>query len=191
MRPIRSVCVFCGSGLGRDPAFAVAAEELGKSLAENGLRLVYGGGNSGLMGLVARTVLEHGGQVTGIIPDFLKSREVMLHGADEMIVTTNMHERKMLMFEKADAFVALPGGIGTLEELVEQMTWRQLGQHDKPIVLANIAGFWKPLMVLLAHMRDAAFIREGLEVRYQIAERIEEIVPMLHDIERRQRAVGS
>ncbi len=109
---------------------------------------------------------------------------MMLDGAQEMHVTRNMHERKMLMFEKADAFVALPGGIGTLEELVEQLTWSQLGQHEKPIVLANIAGFWKPLMVLFAHMRETAFIRAGLEVRYQIAaERVEEIIPMLQEID--------
>ncbi|PPD16638.1 MAG: TIGR00730 family Rossman fold protein [Methylobacterium sp.] len=180
---IRSICVFCGSGNGTDPRFLAAAETLGRLMAENDLRLVYGGGSSGLMGAVARSVVSHGGHVTGIIPDFLKAREMMLDGAQEMHVTRNMHERKMLMFEKADAFVALPGGIGTLEEVVEQLTWSQLGQHEKPVILANIAGFWKPLMVLFAHMRETAFIRAGLEVRYQIAERVEEIIPMLRETE--------
>lgn len=185
MKPIRSVCVFCGSSPGKEPIFAETAEQLGRHIAEAGLRLVYGGGNSGLMGIVARSVLAHGGKVTGIIPDFLKSRELMLDGADEMIVTANMHERKMLMFDKADAFVALPGGIGTLEELVEQMTWVQLGQHDKPVLLANIGNFWKPLLVLLAHMREAGFIRQEYEVRYQVAEKVEDILPMLQAIQRR------
>lgn len=185
MTMIRSVCVFCGSSPGADPVFMQTAETLGRILAENGIRLVYGGGNSGLMGKVARSTLAHGGKVTGIIPDFLKSREVMLEGADEMIVTSDMHQRKMLMFEKADAFVALPGGIGTLEELVEQMTWVQLGQHEKPVLMANIANFWKPLLVLLAHMRETGFIRSGLEVRYQVAEKVEDILPMLQAVNRR------
>ena len=176
---IRSVCVFCGSGNGNEPVYRESALLLGRLLAESGIRLVYGGGSNGLMGAVAQAVLDHGGQVTGIIPDFLKSREMMLDGAQEMIVTKDMHERKRLMFEKADAFVALPGGIGTLEELVEQMTWAQLGQHAKPILMANINGFWKPLMVLLAHMREAQFIRPGLEIQYLVAEKIVDIVPML------------
>lgn len=176
---IRSVCVFCGSGDGADPVFKQTAEELGRAIAAAGLRLVYGGGSHGLMGTVARSVLANGGLVTGIIPEFLKNREVMLDGAQEMIVTTDMHQRKMLMFERSDAFIALPGGIGTLEELVEQMTWSQLGQHNKPILMANIAGFWKPLLVLLAHMRDAHFIRPGLEINYLVAEKVGDILPML------------
>lgn len=176
---IRSVCVFCGSGFGSEPIFKQTAEQLGRLLAENGIRLVYGGGSHGLMGEVANSVLRHGGFVTGIIPDFLKSKEVMLEGAQEMIVTNDMHERKRLMFEKADAFVALPGGVGTLEELVEQLTWAQLGQHEKPILMANIANFWKPLLVLLAHMREFHFIRQELEVKYLVSENITDILPML------------
>lgn len=176
---IRSVCVFCGSGFGSEPIFRQSAEELGRLLAESGTRLVYGGGSHGLMGEVANSVLRHGGYVTGIIPDFLRSKEIMLEGAQEMIVTHDMHERKRLMFEKADAFVALPGGIGTLEELVEQMTWSQLGQHDKPILMANIAGFWKPLLVLLAHMREFHFIRQSLEIQYLVSENVADILPML------------
>jgi len=120
-----------------------------------------------------------GGHVTGIIPQFLKEREVMLETAHELVVTEDMHERKRTMFERADAFVALPGGIGTLEELVEMMTWAQLGQHKKPVLIANINGFWDPLITLLHHMADAGFIRHGFEVSYLVANTVEEIVPML------------
>ena len=179
MATIRSVCVYCGSGEGQDPAYAHAARVVGEALAGAGLRLVYGGGNLGLMGLVARTVIDKGGMVTGIIPQFLSERERMLHDVQEMIVTDNMHQRKMLMFDRADAFVALPGGVGTLEELVEMMTWYQLGQHTKPIVLANINGFWGPLLSLLDHMRAERFIREGFEVSYQVAETAEDVVPQI------------
>lgn len=176
---IRKICVYCGSGPGLDPHFGEAAQALGIEMAKRGIGLVYGGGNLGLMGIVSRAVLDHGGQVTGIIPEFLKSREQVLPGKQELIITANMHERKMLMFEKADAFVALPGGIGTLEELVEQMTWAQLDRHKKPIIIANIANFWKPMLVLLAHMRENAFIREGLEVRTLVAEKISDVIPMI------------
>lgn len=174
-----SVCVYCGSAHGSDPAFADAAVALGRALAEAGIGLVYGGGDVGLMGTIARSVLDHGGRVTGIIPSFLKERENMILDAQETIVVPDMHTRKRLMFERADAFVALPGGIGTLEELVEQMTWAQLGRHDKPILILDIAGFWRPLLTLLAHMRQAGFIRPGAEIRYLVAERVEEVLPML------------
>jgi uncharacterized protein (TIGR00730 family) len=156
-----------------------AASALGKAFAENGIGLVYGGGSLGLMGAVANGVLDHGGKVTGIIPDFLIAREHMLDRAQELIVTNNMHERKQLMFEHSDAFVALPGGIGTLEELVEQMTWAQLGRHTKPVLLANIGNFWEPLLSLLAHMRQKEFIRQGLAVNFLTANRVEDIVPKL------------
>lgn len=178
-RPDRSVCVFCGSGPGRNPSYVAGAEVFGTALAKAGIGLVYGGGGLGLMGTVARATLAGGGYVTGIIPEFLSSKERMLQGVDEMIVTDNMHERKQLMFEHSDAFVALPGGIGTLEELVEQMTWAQLGQHDKPIVLANIGGFWNPLRGLLEHMGQESFIRPGLEVRYTVIDRVDDILPHL------------
>jgi uncharacterized protein (TIGR00730 family) len=179
MRQIRSICVYCGSGSGADPAFVDAARKLGEMLAKAGIRLVYGGGRIGLMGEVARSVLEAGGNVTGIIPEFLKAREIMLPEAQELHVVKDMHERKQMMFDKADAFIALPGGIGTLEELVEQMTWAQLGRHDKPILIADIKGFWRPLLSLLAHMRESGFVREGLEVRYLVAERIEDAIDMI------------
>jgi hypothetical protein len=179
MTKIRTVCVYCGSGPGTNPHFVEAAIALGKALAENGIRLVYGGGSIGLMGAVATSVLDHGGAVTGIIPDFLTTRENALTRVQELIVTPDMHERKRLMFERSDAFVALPGGIGTLEELVEQLTWQQLGRHSKPVLLANIDGFWEPLLALLTHMRATEFIRPSLAVDILKAERVEDILPRL------------
>lgn len=179
MSEIRKVCVYCGSGTGDDPVFMESAERLGALLAEAGIGLVYGGGNNGLMGKVARSVLARGGHVTGIIPEFLEQREHMLRDAQELLIVPDMHTRKRLMFEKADAFVALPGGIGTLEELIEQLTWVQLDRHNKPVLIADIAGFWRPLLDLLAHMRNTAFIRPGFEVRYMVSEKVEDIVPML------------
>jgi uncharacterized protein (TIGR00730 family) len=179
MTDIKTVCVYCGSGPGTNPQFVEAAQAFGKALAESGVGLVYGGGSVGLMGAVASATLENGGRVTGIIPDFLVKREHAMTDAQEMIVTHDMHERKRLMFERSDAFVALPGGIGTLEELVEQLTWQQLGRHSKPILLANIDGFWEPLMDLLAHMRATAFIRPTLSVDILKAERVEDILPKL------------
>jgi uncharacterized protein (TIGR00730 family) len=179
MTKIKTVCVYCGSGPGTNPHFVEAAVGLGKIMAENGIRLVYGGGSLGLMGAIATSVLDHGGLVTGIIPDFLTARENALTRVQEMIVTPDMHERKRLMFERSDAFVALPGGIGTLEELVEQLTWKQLGRHAKPVLLANIDGFWEPLLSLLAHMRATEFIRSGLTIDILMAERVEDILPRL------------
>jgi uncharacterized protein (TIGR00730 family) len=176
---IKTVCVYCGSGPGTNPRFVEAAKALGKALAEGGIRLVYGGGSIGLMGAVATSVLDHGGTVTGIIPDFLTIRENALKRVQELIVTPDMHERKRLMFERSDAFVALPGGIGTLEELVEQLTWQQLGRHSKPVLIANIEGFWEPLLALLAHMRATHFIRASLAVDILKAERVEDILPRL------------
>ncbi|WP_375410925.1 TIGR00730 family Rossman fold protein [uncultured Methylobacterium sp.] len=183
MAPVKTVCVYCGSGFGGDPAFALAAEGLGRALGQAGIGLVYGGGNVGLMGTVARAVLENGGHVTGIIPDFLKSRERMLDEIQETIVVGDMHTRKRLMFERSDAFIALPGGIGTLEELVEQMTWAQLGRHRKPILLVSVADFWTPLLTLLDHMRDHGFIREGLDLNYLVARDASEVVGMLRAAE--------
>jgi len=179
MSELRTICVYCGSGPGTNPNFMEAARALGKNLAENDIGLVYGGGSIGLMGAIANTVLDHGGHVTGIIPSFLKARELALTRVQELIVTRDMHERKQAMFDRADAFVALPGGIGTLEELVEQMTWAQLGRHAKPILLVNIDGFWEPLLDLIAHMRDMAFIRSGLTVDVLTADHVDQVLPRL------------
>jgi uncharacterized protein (TIGR00730 family) len=181
MSQIGKICVYCGSGPGGDPAFIAAARAFGKIMAQNKIRLIYGGGSIGLMGALATAALEHGGEVTGIIPDFLKERELALKNVQELIVTRSLHERKQLMFERADAFVALPGGIGTLEELVEQLTWAQLGRHQKPILIANINGFWDPLRSLLDHMTELKFIRAGLSVRYLVVERVEDILPKLQE----------
>jgi uncharacterized protein (TIGR00730 family) len=185
MQKIKNICVYCGSAEGDDPRYAVAAETFGRALARADIGLVFGGGSCGLMGVVARSTLNAGGRVTGIIPGFLDEREIALQGMTELVVVDDMHTRKRLMFEKSDAFVALPGGVGTLEELTEQLTWIQLGRHTKPLVVADIAGFWRPLLSLFAHMHNAGFIREGYDVRYMVAERVEDILPMIISTARR------
>ena len=185
MSKINAICVYCGSSPGTDPAFAKAARDFGKILAESGVRLVYGGGSIGLMGAIAGSVIEHGGAATGIIPEFLTAKERPLRVAQEQIMTRDMHERKRIMFDRADAFVALPGGIGTLEELVEQMTWAQLGRHKKPILIANINGFWDPLLVLLAHMRTLGLLPAPAKgVDLLVVDRVEDILPKLREAER-------
>jgi uncharacterized protein (TIGR00730 family) len=181
-----NLCVYCGSGPGRNPAFGEAARALGRSLARSGIGLVYGGGSLGLMGEVARATLAAGGRVTGVIPEFLVKRERMLTEVNEFVVTTSMHERKMAMFNRSDGFVALPGGIGTLEELVEVSTWAQLDQHNKPIVIVNVEGYWTPLIELFAHMRQQQFIRPGLEVRYEVVADAEAVVPAFRNALSRQ-----
>jgi uncharacterized protein (TIGR00730 family) len=168
MNTIRSVCVYCGSSPGRDETYAKAGHLLGRSIARSGLRLIYGGGTKGVMGAVAEGALRAGGKVTGIIPRFLinkEATETALDRLDELVITENMHERKHRMFDKSDAFVALPGGIGTVEEIVEVMTWGQLGHHRKPIVFGNIKGFWDPMLALLDHMGAEGFIHTAQRVR--------------------------
>jgi uncharacterized protein (TIGR00730 family) len=184
MSKIKAICVYCGSSPGTDPAFVGAAQSFGKILAENGVRLVYGGGSIGLMGAVAEAVLEHGGDALGIIPEFLTRKERPRQLAQETIITRDMHERKQKMFEHADAFVALPGGIGTVEELVEQMTWAQLGRHKKPILVANINGYWNPFLTLIEHMRAQQFLPATSHVDCLVANRVEEILPKLQQASR-------
>jgi uncharacterized protein (TIGR00730 family) len=184
MSGIKSICVYCASGPGNVPAFMDAAQSFGRILAENEIGLVYGGGSVGLMGALAEAALDHGGTVTGVIPDFLVNREHMLTRVQQRIITRDMHERKRVMFEQADAFVALPGGIGTLEELVEQLTWAQLGRHKKPILILNVADFWDPLCVLLDHMKKLDFIRADLSINLLVAERVTEILPKLREAAR-------
>lgn len=179
MNTIRSVCVYCGSSPGRDEIYAKAGHLLGRSIARAGLRLVYGGGTKGIMGAVAEGALKAGGKVTGIIPRFLINREATetaLDRLDELLITDNMHERKHRMFEKSDAFVALPGGIGTVEEIVEIMTWGQLGHHRKPIVFGNVNGFWDPMLSLLDHMAAEGFIHTAQRVKPLVVSDPEAIV---------------
>jgi uncharacterized protein (TIGR00730 family) len=179
MKTIRSICVYCGSSTGSSELYVKAGHILGRSIAEAGLRLVYGGGTRGIMGAVADGAMRAGGKVTGIIPRFLISKEATatsLDRFDEILITENMHERKHAMFEKSDAFVALPGGIGTLEEIVEIMTWAQLGSHRKPIVFGNIAGFWNPMLALIDHMKDQGFVHTSHLVKPLVIDKPEAIV---------------
>ena len=180
LNDIRRICVYCGSSPGTNPAFVQAARDFGKVLAQNGIGLVYGGGSVGIMGEVSRAVLGHGGEVHGIIPEFLVKREHAERNAQDLIVTRDMHERKRKMFEMADAFVALPGGVGTLEELVEQLTWAQLGRHRKPVLVANIEGFWQPLCALFDHMRELQFIKREFSFDLLVTDRVEDILPLLY-----------
>ncbi|MER2533559.1 MAG: TIGR00730 family Rossman fold protein [Rhizobiaceae bacterium] len=182
MNTIRSVCVYCGSSPGKGELYLKAGHTLGRSLAQAGLRLVYGGGTRGIMGAVSEATMRAGGKVTGIIPRFLTNKEATeqaLARLDELLVTEGMHQRKHLMFEKSDAFVALPGGIGTLEEIVEIMTWGQLGHHRKPMVFVNIAGFWEPMLALLDHMRGEGFIHTGHLVPPTVVDSAEAVVPAI------------
>ena len=154
---IKSVCVFCGSRHGEDPDFTRAAHVLGTALADAGLKLVYGGGNVGLMGTVARAALDAGGAVTGVIPRHLARKEVMMEGLSDMRIVETMHDRKRLMFELSDAFVTLPGGIGTLDETIEIIVWLQLRLHDKPVLLVNEKSYWSAFMAMMAQVQDAGF----------------------------------
>ena len=159
MSKINAVCVYCGSNTGTEPIFGEAAGQFGKILAENGVRLVYGGGSVGLMGILADAVLAHGGKATGIIPEFLTRREQPRRLGQELIVTRDMHERKRTMFERADAFVALPGGIGTLEEIFEAWTWAQLGFHHKPCGLLNVGGYFDKLAEFMDRTVEEDFVK--------------------------------
>ena len=157
MQQIRSVCVYCGSAGAVDQRYRSAAEELGRNLAVAGIALVFGGGRIGLMGIAADAALANGGQVIGVIPAALRDRELAHQGVSELVVVETMHDRKRVMAERADTFAVLPGGIGTLDEFFEILTWRQLGLHDKPIFLVDVAGYWQPLRALLAHIVEQRF----------------------------------
>lgn len=176
---IKNICVYCGAGIGARPSYAEAARALGLAMAREGIGLVYGGAGVGLMGEIAKAVLNAGGKVTGIRPVNLPIHEKPLENIEELIYTQTLHERKMLMFERSDAFVALPGGVGTLEELVEQITWVQLGHHGKPVIIANVDDYWSPLLELFEQMRGLGFISSELEINYIVVERVEDIIPLL------------
>ena len=182
MNTIRSVCVYCGSSPGRDGAYIEAGHQLGRSIARAGLRLVYGGGTKGIMGAVAQGTQKAGGKVMGIIPRFLMNKEATeraLGQLDELVVTDNMHQRKHRMFEESDAFVALPGGIGTVEEIIEIMTWAQLGHHRKPIVFVNVRGFWDPMLALIDHMAAEGFIHTAHKVKPLVVDSPDAVVPAI------------
>ncbi len=176
--PVHRLCVYCGSSPGKNPAFMKAADALGTNLARANIGLVYGGGSIGLMGQVARAVLAAGGHVTGIIPEFLMNKERMQEGVNELVVTRTMHERKTIMFERATGFVALPGGIGTLEELAEIATWAQLKQHAKPVIICDVAEYWSPLLALIDQMRAEAFIRAETQVFMHHAKTVDDVIPL-------------
>lgn len=159
-----------------------SARQFGAAIAANGLRLTYGGGTKGIMGAVSDAVLENGGKVLGIIPRFLMNKEAVpseLAELSELIITEDMHQRKHALFENADAFVALPGGIGTVEEIVEIMTWAQLGRHNKPMVFANVQGFWDPMIALIEHMRAEGFIHSGHLMRPLVIANVDHIIPAI------------
>lgn len=179
-----SLCIYCGSRFGNQPEFEAAARGLGRLIAQRGWQLVYGGGNVGLMGAVADAAIESGGRVVGVIPESLIKREVGHRGLAELHVVQTMHQRKHMMAERADAFIALPGGIGTFEELYEVWTWRQLGYHDKPIGLLNVAGYYDTFLQFMAHTTQAGFLsQEQLQVlqvdtdAMRLLERLEALVP--------------
>lgn len=178
IRRLESACVFCGSSDDADPAFLAAATALGRRLAEARFKLVYGGGGVGLMGAVARAAHEVGGEVLGIIPTFLVGKERALEVVEHIIVD-NMHERKMLMFQRSDSFVILPGGIGTLEEVVELLSWRRLDLHAKPVVFYNPRGFWEPLFKLFQHTVDEKLTPPEFMQAWVAVETVDEIVPAL------------
>lgn len=179
MAQVRSLCVYCGSsGRGRE-IHKVAAMRLGKTLARAGIRLVFGGGQVGLMGITAQAALSEGGKVTGIIPKFLDEIEVGLKGCTELIITPDMHTRKQKMAEMADGFVVLPGGLGTLDETFEILTWKQLGLHDKPIVLVDIEGYWRPLAELVENLIAEQYARPEHRELFRIVDSVEEVLPAL------------
>jgi len=163
-----SICVFCGSSMGPDPEFRAAAQELGAIIAKAGARLIYGGGHVGLMGVIADAVLAGGGPVTGIIPAHLRRAEVEHTGVTDLIEVDSMFERKRLMVERSDAFIALPGGLGTIDEILDVITLAQLGQHEKPMVIIDLKGYWQSFAGLLDHVIANGYAREEVRRLYQV-----------------------
>lgn len=176
---LKSICVYCGSNTGADPAYADAARAVGAALAQSAVRLVYGGGQVGLMGILADAALDAGGDVLGVIPDFLHHKEIAHPRVSDMRIVATMHERKMIMAEEADAFIAMPGGLGTLEELFEMWTWSQLGRHDKPLGLLNINGYWNQMLGFLDHMQDEGFVEARHRAMLACEENPETLIAVL------------
>lgn len=179
MSKIKTLCVFCGSRAGRDPDHEQAARRLGHAIADRGIGLVYGGGDIGLMSIVARAALENGGHVTGIIPEFIQAFEVGNPGVSELIVVESMHERKSKMFELSDGFVSLPGGLGTLDETIEILTWKQLQQHRKPVVLVDINGYWRTLRELFQAVIDGGYGHHGIADLYTVVDSVDDVFDAL------------
>ncbi len=179
MAKVSSLCVFCGSRVGNDPAYGEAARALGEEMARRNIRLVYGAGSIGLMGEVAKQVSHNGGKIIGIIPEFLDDMEVGLKSCDEFIVTSSMHERKARMFDEADAFVSLPGGLGTLDETFEILTWAQLELHDKPIIILDINGYWQALKTLIDKTVEDGFASNSVERLFQVVDSVEGVFDAL------------
>jgi uncharacterized protein (TIGR00730 family) len=179
MTALSSLCVYCGSSDQVDPAHRLAAASLGRLLARDGVALVYGGGRIGLMGICADAALAAGGRVIGIIPEHLNSVEVGHKGVSELHVVPSMHIRKQMMFELADAFAVLPGGIGTLDETFEIITWRYLGLHDKPIILINNKGYWQPFLAMIDHVIASGFAKPAIRMLYQVVDRVEDVLPTI------------
>ncbi len=177
-----AVTVFCGSSPGADPAYAQAATALGQGLAKHGMSMVFGGGDVGLMGLTANAALGAGAHVTGIIPDFLRKREVEFHGLSELIVTDSMHTRKRRLFALADAFAILPGGLGTFDETIEILTWKQLGQHNKPIILVDILGWAQPFVAMVDAAIERGFARENVRGLYEVQPTVEATLARLEQL---------
>ena len=180
MKPVpSSICVFCGARFGTDPAAREVAQRLGELLAREGIAMVYGGGGVGLMGLVANAALKAGGKVVGVIPRFLLQREAGHPALSETVVVETMHERKLAMFERSDAFVVLPGGIGTLEELFEVLSWRTLGLHTKPIVIVDQGGYWQPLAALLRGVVEGGFAERTHLDHVAFVSDLEDVLPAI------------
>lgn len=180
MEKISSVCVYCGSSGSVDESYREAATQLGRELGQRGIRLIYGGGRVGLMGIAADAALAAGGEVVGIIPSHIQALEIEHTGLTELHVVDDMHTRKKMMAEMSDGFVILPGGLGTLDETFEILTWKQLKLHDKPVVIADIGGYWRPLTGLIDHMIEAGFAREGHRKLFTVVDNVGEVMEALH-----------
>jgi uncharacterized protein (TIGR00730 family) len=181
MSKIKSLCVYCGSSINVDEDFKTLAHDMGKILADNKIRLVYGGGKAGLMGIIADSVMTHGGEVTGIIPSHISDREIQHKGLTQLHIVDSMHVRKQMMVDHSDAFLVLPGGVGTLDETCEIMTWRQLGIHDKPIVIADIKGYWTPFITMIDHIIEQGFMRPDDKNVMSVVTTLEEILPAIEN----------
>lgn len=176
---IKSVCVYCGSRTGDEPSHAGIAKKLGTMLAENNYQLVFGAGSIGMMGIVARSALEAGGNVIGVIPEHLNDIEITQPGLTDLHITKNMHERKSIMFQKSDAFVVLPGGLGSMDEFFEILTWAQLGLHSNPIIIFNHKNYWQPLLNLLDHIIEEDFAGVKCRDLYQVVDSLDELMHIL------------